>query len=124
MSAQIANAVTAVFIACGQDVADVSVSHVGVSMCETTEQGDLYVSTCIPNLFVGTIGGGTNLGTQRECLEIMGCYGADKVNKFAEIIGGVVLAGEINVLTALVSKVYVEAHEKYGRNKPSDNNSF
>ncbi|MCM8782715.1 MAG: hydroxymethylglutaryl-CoA reductase [Candidatus Omnitrophica bacterium] len=118
INAQIANGIAAIFIACGQDVADVSVSHVGVSMCETNEDGDLYVSTYIPNLFVGTVGGGTGLSTQRECLEIMGCFGPGKAKKFAEIIAGTILAGEITVLLALVSGTYVKAHERYGRNRP------
>lgn len=117
-NAHIANGVTAIFIACGQDVADVSVSHIGISMCEMTEEGDLYISAYIPNLFVGTVGGGTALGTQKECLEIMSCYGAGKAKKFAEIIGASVLAGEISVLASLVNGNYVNAHEKYGRNRP------
>ncbi|MBF0479396.1 MAG: 3-hydroxy-3-methylglutaryl-CoA reductase, partial [Candidatus Omnitrophica bacterium] len=81
-SAHIANGITAIFIACGQDVADVSVSHIGISSAEVTETGDLYVSTLIPNLFVGTVGGGTGLGTQKECLQILDCYGKNKVKKF------------------------------------------
>lgn len=116
--AHIANAITAIFIACGQDVADISVSHIGMSGCEVTEEGDLYVSCYLPNLFVGTVGGGTSLGSQQECLRIMDCYGAGCASKFAEIITAVVLAGEISVLAALVSGNYVNAHEKYGRNRP------
>jgi len=118
--AQIANGIAAIFIACGQDVADVSVSHIGRSMCEVTEEGDLYVSTYIPNLFVGTVGGGTGLSTQRECLEILGCYGSGKAKKFTEIVAASILAGEIAVLLALVSGNYVEAHERHGRNKPKE----
>jgi len=118
INAQIANGITAIFIACGQDVADVSVSHVGVSACEVNEDGDLYISIYLPNLFVGTVGGGTGLGTQRECLKIMDCFGAGKSKKFAEIIAGTILAGELTVLLALVSNTYVSAHEKYGRNRP------
>ncbi len=119
-NAHIANGVAALFAACGQDIADVSTSHIGISMCEVTESGDLYVSTYVPNLFVGTVGGGTGLGTQRECLEILGCYGSGKVKKFAEIVGATVLAGEIAVLAALTNGTYVEAHERYGRNRPKE----
>ncbi len=113
-----ANAIAAIFLACGQDIADVSVSHVGITNFEVTETGDLYSNIFIPNLFVGTIGGGTGLGTQKECLQIMDCYGKDKVYKFSEIIGAVVLAGEISVIAALVSGTYVEAHERHGRKRP------
>jgi len=117
ITAHIANAIAAIYIACGQDVADVSTSHIGITMCEVTEEGDLYISLYMPNLLVGTVGGGTGLSTQKECLKIMGCYGANKVNKFAEIIVASCLAGELSVLIALVTGVYVNAHEKLGRNK-------
>jgi len=117
-NAHIANGIAALFIACGQDVADVSVSHVGISMCEKTPDDSLYVSVYIPNVFIGTVGGGTGLGTQKECLEILGCYGSGKAKKFAEIVGATVLAGEIAVLAALTGRTYVKAHEKYGRNRP------
>ncbi len=117
MTAHIANAIAGIYIACGQDVADVSTSHIGISMCEVTEEGDLYISLYIPNLLVGTVGGGTGLATQKECLNIMDCYGSNKVNKFAEIVTAACLAGELSVLLALVTGVYVEAHEKLGRNK-------
>lgn len=120
-NAHVANGIAAIFLACGQDIADVSVSHVGISMCEETSQGGLYVSTYLPNLFIGTVGGGTALPTQRECLSIMGCYGTGKAKKFAEIIGATVLAGEVAVLASLSGRTYVQAHEKYGRNKPSLN---
>ena len=117
MTAHIANAIAAIYLACGQDIADVSTSHVGISMCEVTEENDLYISLYIPNLLIGTVGGGTGLGTQRECLEILGCYGPNKVNKFAEIIAAACLAGELSVLASIVTGVFVAAHEKMGRNK-------
>lgn len=118
----VANGITAVYIACGQDVADISTSHVGTTGCEINEKGGLYVSLYIPNLLVGTVGGGVSLGTQRECLEIIGCYGANKVNKFAEIVVSLALAGEVAVALALATGTYVEAHEKYGRNRPKTGN--
>ncbi len=117
LTAHIANAITAIYIACGQDVADVSTSHIGITACEVTEEGALYISVYIPNLLIGTVGGGTGLGTQKECLEIMGCYGYGKADKFAEIIAASCLAGELSVLIALVTDRYVDAHEKLGRNK-------
>ncbi|MEI6438487.1 MAG: hydroxymethylglutaryl-CoA reductase [Candidatus Omnitrophota bacterium] len=114
-----ANGLTAMFIACGQDVADISVSHVGVSTAEVNKRGDLYVSLYLPNLFLGTVGGGTALGTQKECLEMIGCYGKGKVKKFTEIVAAATIAGEISVLCALVNGNYVKAHEIYGRNRPA-----
>ena len=79
-------------IATGQDVANVSESSAGIMYSELTEEGDLYISLTIPSLIVATYGGGTGIGTQRECLELLGCYGRDKVYKFAEIVGAVALA--------------------------------
>lgn len=120
MNAHVANGITAIYIACGQDVADISTSHIGISMCKVTPEGDLYMSLYIPNLLLGTVGGGTGLSTQKECLQIMGCYGSGKAKKFAEIVGATALAGEVAVLGALVTGTYVQAHERYGRNRPKD----
>lgn len=117
-----ANAVAALFVACGQDIADVAMSHVSSFFCSTTKGGDLRVTLHLPNLLIGTVGGGTGLGTQKECLELLGCYGQGKAKKFAEIIASTVLAGEISVIAAVVTGSYVQAHEKYGRNRPQEEN--
>ncbi|MFN8375735.1 MAG: hydroxymethylglutaryl-CoA reductase [Anaerolineae bacterium] len=111
------NAITAMFIATGQDVANVAESSAAILYTELTPEGDLYGSITIPSLIVATYGGGTKLPTQKECLEIMGCYGEGKVNKLAEIIAGVVLAGEISLGAAISSSDWVSSHEKYGRNR-------
>ncbi len=112
-----ANGITAMFIATGQDVANVAESSAGLIYLELTEEKDLYISITIPSLIVATYGGGTGLATQRECLEIMGCYGTGKVNKFVEIVAGAVLAGEISLAAAISSSDWVSAHEQYGRNR-------
>ncbi len=112
-----ANGITAMFIATGQDVANVSESSAGVLYSEITPEKDLYISITIPSLIVATHGGGTGLATQRECLEILGCVGRGTVNKFAEIVAGVVLAGEISLGSAISSSDWVSSHEKYGRNR-------
>jgi len=114
---QSANGITAMFIATGQDVANVAESSAGILYSELTPEGGLYGSLTIPSLIVATHGGGTGLATQRECLEILGCYGAGKVNKLAEIVAAVALAGEISLAAALASSDWVAAHEKYGRNR-------
>jgi hydroxymethylglutaryl-CoA reductase (NADPH) len=111
------NGITAMFIATGQDVANVSESSAGVVYTEVTREGDLYISITIPSLIVATHGGGTGLPTQRECLEILGCVGKGKVYKLAEIVAGVVLAGEISLGAAISSMDWVSSHEKYGRNR-------
>ncbi len=112
-----ANAITAIFIATGQDVANVSESSAGIIYTELTAERDLYISITIPSLIVATYGGGVGLATQRECLELMGCYGKGKVKKFAEIVAGAVLAGEISLASAISSSDWVSSHEQYGRNR-------
>jgi len=112
-----ANGITATFIATGQDVANVSESSAGIFYTEETPDGDLYASITIPSLIVATYGGGVGLATQSECLELMGCYGKGKVNKLAEIIAGVVLAGELSLASAISSSDWVSSHEQYGRNR-------
>jgi hydroxymethylglutaryl-CoA reductase (NADPH) len=112
-----ANAITAMFIATGQDVANVAESSAGVIYAELTPDRDLYISITIPSLIVATYGGGTGLATQRECLDMLGCVGKGKVHKFAEIVAGVVLAGELSLAAAISSSDWVSSHEKYGRNR-------
>ncbi len=111
------NGITAMFIATGQDVANVSESSAGILYTELTPEKDLYISITIPSLIVATHGGGTGLPTQRECLEVLGCWGKGKVRKLAEIVAGVVLAGEISLAAAISSLDWVSSHEEYGRNR-------
>jgi hydroxymethylglutaryl-CoA reductase (NADPH) len=112
-----ANGIAAMFIATGQDAANVAESSAGIIYPELTPEGDLYLSLTIPSLIVATYGGGTGLATQRECLELLGCWGKDKVYKLAEIIAGVALAGEISLAAAISSSDWVSSHETYGRNR-------
>jgi hydroxymethylglutaryl-CoA reductase (NADPH) len=113
-----ANAITAIFIATGQDVANVSESSMGLLYCELTPEKDLYISITLPSLIVATCGGGTGLPTQREALEALDCYGAGKVYKLAEIVAGTVLAGEISLAAAISSLDWVSSHDQLGRNDP------
>ena len=112
------NAITAIFIATGQDVANVAESSAAVVYAELLPNNDYYYSITIPSLIVATYGGGTGLATQRECLEMLGCYGAGKVKKFAEIVAATVLCGELSLGSAIAAEEWVTAHDKYGRNRP------
>jgi len=115
---QSANAIAALFIATGQDVANVAESSAAVSYSELRPNGDYYYSITIPSLIVATYGGGTGLATQRECLELLGCYGSGKVRKLAEIVAATVLCGELSLGSAVVTEEWVKAHQDYGRNRP------
>ncbi|MBI2187391.1 MAG: hydroxymethylglutaryl-CoA reductase [Acidobacteria bacterium] len=119
-NAQFANGLTALFIACGQDVANVVNAHAGITNFELTDEGDIYASVTLPSLTVATVGGGTALGTSRECLSLLGCAGSGNAPRFAEIAAATALAGEISMAAAIASGEFVAAHEQYGRNRPAD----
>jgi hydroxymethylglutaryl-CoA reductase (NADPH) len=110
-----ANALAALFIACGQDAACVSEAATGLTDMDITEHGDLYASVTLPNVIVGTVGGGTHLPTAHECLAMLGCAGEGKSRKFAEICAATILAGEISIIGALAAGEFAGAHAKYGR---------
>lgn len=124
VSGHIANGLAALFLACGQDVACVSEASVGVTRLELNEAGDLYCGLTLPNLIVGTVGGGTRLPTQRECLRILHCEGSQEGKelgaKFAEIGAAVALAGEISIVGAISAGQFSSAHESLGRPAASE----
>lgn len=114
---QLANGLTALFIALGQDVANVVNSACGITHFEPEEAG-LYASVTLPALEVATVGGGTGLATQKECLEMIGCRGSGKARKLAEIVAAALLGGELSMGSAIGSGEFATAHELYGRNRP------
>ena len=118
-NAHFANIIAAIFIATGQDVAQVVESSMGYTWTELRD-GDLYISVTLPSLEVGTVGGGTRLPTQREALAMLGAAGGGdppgtNARKLAEIIAATVLAGEINLLAALAANELARAHRLLGR---------
>ena len=116
-NAHLANGLTAIFIATGQDVANVVNAACAITYFELQEEG-LFVSVTLPALTVATVGGGTGLATPREALSILGCQGSGKAKKFAELIAAAVLGGEISMGAAITTGEFVAAHERYGRNRP------
>jgi hydroxymethylglutaryl-CoA reductase (NADPH) len=132
-NAHYANVLAALFCATGQDLAHVGEGSVGITTCEVVkiensklkiENYGLYISVYLPDLMVGTVGGGTGLATQKEALSILGIAGSspageggENAQKFAEIAGAAVLAGEISLLASLAEGSLARAHEKLGRGK-------
>jgi hydroxymethylglutaryl-CoA reductase (NADPH) len=114
----VANGVTALALATGQDPAYVGESA-NANLIVEAAAGGLYFSLGIPSLYVGTVGGGTGLPTARPCLQMLGCSGKGSALKLAEIFAGTCLAGEISVLAAIASKRFVAAHNRLGRNRPA-----
>jgi hydroxymethylglutaryl-CoA reductase (NADPH) len=119
-SAHGANGITAIFIATGQDAANIAESQAALVYGRLLENGDYYWSITLTSLIVGTYGGGTALPTQRECLELLGCYGKGKAHKLAEIVAGTVLAGDISLTSAVLAETWVNSHERFGRNRDAD----
>jgi len=115
-----ANGLTALFVACGQDVANIANSAIGLTNFEVNDAGNLYASVTLPSVTLATVGGGVDLGTSRECLEVLGCCGSGKVLKFAEITAALVLAGELSFAAAIASGELTDAHDEYGRNRPEE----
>ena len=120
-NAQYANIVAALFLATGQDPAHVVEGSIGITTAEVRGV-DLYVSVFLPDLMVGTVGGGTGLATQKESLEILGVFGGASgghARTLAEITAGVVLAGEVSLLSSLAEGSLARAHKTLGRGKLS-----
>ncbi|MBV9911862.1 MAG: hypothetical protein JOZ93_04765 [Sinobacteraceae bacterium] len=110
LQGNVANALAAIFIACGQDAACVTEAATSLTRVERTRAGELYASITLPNLIVGTVGGGTYLPTARECLAMLGCNGAGSAGKFAEICAVAALAGELALVGAMASGQFAQAH--------------
>ena len=115
--AHAANGIAAVFIATGQDAANVAESSSSIIFADVDEAGNYYLSITLPSLIVATYGGGTGLPTQQECLNILDCNGTGKVRKLAEIIGATVLAGEVSLMSAVLAGDWVTSHDALGRNR-------
>lgn len=110
-----ANGLAAMFIACGQDAACVAESAVGVTRMEMRPDGSLYVSVTLPNIIVGTVGGGTSLPTQQACLQILGLVGEGKSAALAEVCAGLLMAGELSICAAMAAGHFTQAHKKRTR---------
>jgi hydroxymethylglutaryl-CoA reductase (NADPH) len=112
-----ANGLAALYLACGQDAACVAESAVGITRFEVTADGALYASVTLPNIMVGTVGGGTGLPSQRACLEILGLAGADHARALAEVAAAVCLAGELSIVGAICADEFARAHALLARGK-------
>jgi hydroxymethylglutaryl-CoA reductase (NADPH) len=112
-----ANGLAALYIACGQDAACIAESAVGVTRFEVRGDGSLYSSVTLPNLMVGTVGGGTGLPSQKACLQLMGLHGSGKAKALAEVCAGMALAGELSIIGALAAGHFTRAHKKLARGK-------
>lgn len=113
-----ANGLTALYLACGQDVACVAESATGMTRLERTPAGDLYASVTLPNIMVGTVGGGTALPSAKACLDILGLSGPGNSSALAEVCAAIVLAGELSIIGAFCSGDFALAHRTLSRGEP------
>lgn len=112
-----ANGLAAVFIACGQDAACVAEAAIGTTVFELRPERKLHLSVTLPNLIVGTVGGGTALPSQRSCLEMLGLAGPGNTRAFAEVVAALCLAGEISICGAIAAGEFAQAHARLARGK-------
>ena len=111
----ISNALTAIYIATGQDTACVAENSIGHFQTEPVEEG-LKCRLTLPSITVGTVGGGTRLNAQQQNLKLLGCdNGTFSSRKLAEIICASSLSLEISLMSAIASGTFTQAHMKYGR---------
>ncbi len=110
-----ANGLAALYIATGQDAACVAESAMGVTRFEINAEGGLYAAVTLPSVMVGTVGGGTSLPSQRNCLELMGLHGSGNSSALAEVCAGLLLGGELSIIAALASGDFTKAHKKLAR---------
>lgn len=113
-NAHAANMVASLYLATGQDIAQVVGGSMTVTSCENVD-GDLYICVKMPAVEVGTVGGGTTLPCQTEALNMIGCLGDGKAKKLAEIVAVTVLAGELSTLAAQAAGHLGKAHKELGR---------
>ena len=115
LNLHVSNALTAIYLATGQDTACVSENSVGIMTCEIRNGDDLYISLSMPSITVGTVGGGTRLLQQRKNLEMLKCTGKNSSKKLAEIVCASALALELSLGGAILSNEFAESHSNYGR---------
>ncbi|MFB6091442.1 MAG: hydroxymethylglutaryl-CoA reductase (NADPH) [Haloquadratum sp.] len=118
-NAHVANVVAAMFLATGQDEAQVVEGANAITTAEARD-GDLYLSVSLASLEVGTVGGGTKLPTQAEALDVLGVRGGgdpagSNADALAEYVAVGALAGELSLLSALASRHLSSAHADLGR---------
>jgi hydroxymethylglutaryl-CoA reductase (NADPH) len=112
-----ANGLAALYLATGQDVACVAESAVGITRFESLDDGRLYAAVTLPNIIVGSVGGGTGLPSARSGFSVLGIdrHADGSANALAEICAALALAGEISIIAALASGQFVQAHEQRTR---------
>ncbi len=98
-NAHFANMLLAIYLATGQDAANIIEGSQGITYAEVINN-NLYFSVTLPNIIVGTIGNGKDLSFVKDNLELMGCLGQNTAARLAQIVAATVWCGEISLLAA------------------------
>jgi hydroxymethylglutaryl-CoA reductase (NADPH) len=114
--AHFANGLAALYLATGQDAACVAESAVGITRMEARGE-DLFCSVTLPNILVGSVGGGTGLPSQSAGLNVLGLKGAGKAAALAEVVAATCLCGEISIVAAIAAGHFSRAHENLARHR-------
>ena len=118
-NAHFANMLLGFYLATGQDAANIIEGSQGFVHAEVRD-GDLYFSTTLPNIIVGTIGSGKGLPFVQENLKLLGCLEkrgvGENARRLAVIAAATVLCGELSLMAALIKRgELMRAHEKLER---------
>lgn len=114
--AHFANGLAALYIATGQDAACVAESAIGITRMEARGD-DLFCSVTMPNVLVGSVGGGTSLPSQSAGLNILGLKGAGHGAALAEVAAATCLCGEISIVAAIAAGHFTRAHQNLARHR-------
>jgi hydroxymethylglutaryl-CoA reductase (NADPH) len=114
--AHYANGLAALYIATGQDAACVAESATGYTRMDHRD-GGIFLSVSLPNILVGSVGGGTSLPSQSAALNILGLRGPGKAAALAEVAAVLCLCGEISIIGAMAAGHFARAHHKLARER-------
>lgn len=118
-NAHFANILLGVYLATGQDAANIIEGSQGVVHAEIRD-GDLYFSATLPNLIVGTVGSGKQHDFVIQNLQALGCLEdrapGQNARRLAVIAAAATLCGELSLLAAQTNPgELMRAHVKLER---------
>lgn len=121
-NAHFANLLYAIYLATGQDVANIVEGSQGFTHAELCNNGDLYFSVTLPNIIVGTVGNGKHYDFVKQHLQLLGCLDNPEIGqnarRLAIIVAATVWCGELSLLAAQTNRgELMRAHEKFERTK-------
>lgn len=112
-NANVSNIIAAFYLSTGQDLGQIGTSSMSILNIEQICNKFLNISLTLPCLEIGTIGGGTTLQTQQNCINIIGSNQLELI----EALSNIIIAGELSLLSSLCKGDLVKAHINLNRLK-------